>query len=168
MASPIAPPAAFGLVSGTAYASTTPEALEEILEHLDLGSIEQENFRLERAIQQLVQSNQEIAEFIEQERQELEQGQGQGQGQEYAQERESGAESQPPGFEPDPEFVQAIEENKEVIAKYERVCVQLKKAIAKKRGEERLDTQPEEVDVVEEGAVAQGGGQSGDQEGVFL
>ncbi|KAF9968070.1 hypothetical protein BGZ70_006871 [Mortierella alpina] len=166
MATPIAPPAAFGLVSGTAYASTSPEALEAILEHLDLGSIEQENFRLERAIQQLVQSNREIAEFMEQERQEQEQGQGQ----EHA--RESGGESQLPGFEPDPEFVQAIEENKEVIAKYERVCTQLKKAIAKKRGEERRDKQLEEVNVVEEGAVAQGGGQGGDQggdqKGVFL
>ncbi|KAG9325340.1 hypothetical protein KVV02_006980 [Mortierella alpina] len=163
MATPIAPPAAFGLVSGTAYASTSPEALEEILDHLDLGSLEQENFRLERAIQQLVQSNKEIAEFIEQERQEQEQ--------EQEQARASGKESQSPGFKPDPEFVQAIEENKEVIAKYERVCAQLMKAISKKRGEERMDEQLEE-DVVEECTVAQcgdrGGEQEGDQDGVFL
>ncbi|KAF9943916.1 hypothetical protein BGZ72_003084, partial [Mortierella alpina] len=155
MSTPIAPPAAFGLVSGTAFASTSPEALVEILDHLDLASLEQENFRLERAIQQLVQSNKEIAEFIEQERQEQQQ-QLEEQPQQEEKERGNEGESQSSGFEPDPEFVKAIEENKEVIAKYERVCVQLGTAIAKKRGEERTDVQKEE-DAADESTVAQGG-----------
>lgn len=161
MANPIAPPAAFGLVSGAALASTSPEALAEILDHLDLGSLEQENFRLERAIQQLVQSNKEIAEFIEQERQEQEQEQ------ESEQEREHGETSQQPGFEPDPEFVQAIQENKEVIAKYERVCAQLQKAISKKRGEDSTDVTLEE-DAAGESTVVRGGDQGDEQDGVFL
>ncbi|KAF9566218.1 hypothetical protein EC968_003800 [Mortierella alpina] len=153
MSTPIAPPAAFGLVSGTAYGSLSPEALDEMLDHLELGSLEQENFRLERAIHQLVQSNKEIAEFMEQERQE------QLHEQEQESERESeDNKSQSLGFAPDPEFVQAIEENKGVIAKYERVCAQLKKAISKKRGEERTDEQLEE-DVVEESTVTQSGDQ---------
>ncbi|KAG0206659.1 hypothetical protein BGX28_001907 [Mortierella sp. GBA30] len=70
MTSPIAPPAAFGPISGTALTSASPEALAKIFDTLELASLEQENFRLERAIQQLVQSNKEIEDFIELERQE--------------------------------------------------------------------------------------------------
>ncbi|KAF9340733.1 hypothetical protein BGZ91_000466 [Linnemannia elongata] len=122
--SAIAPPAEFA-ISGTAFASASPEALAKILDTLDLPSLEQEHSRLERAIQQLVQSNKEIAEFIELEQQDLIEFQKQqgGDGSEAAE-----------AFEADPEFVLAIEENKVVIAKYERTCADLLRAIQRKRG----------------------------------
>ncbi|KAF9082478.1 hypothetical protein BGX23_012410 [Mortierella sp. AD031] len=122
--SAIAPPAEFA-ISGTAFASASPEALAKILDTLDLASLEQEHTRLERAIQQLVQSNKEIAEFIEQEQQDLI---------EYQKQHGDNNDSSIAGFEPDPEFVLAIEENKVVIAKYERTCADLSKAIQRKRG----------------------------------
>ncbi|KAF9106140.1 hypothetical protein BGX29_010390 [Mortierella sp. GBA35] len=122
--SAIAPPAEFA-ISGTAFASASPEALAKILDTLDLASLEQEHTRLERAIQQLVQSNKEIAEFIEQEQQDLI---------EYQKQHGDNNDSSIAGFEPDPEFVLAIEENKVVIAKYERTCADLSEAIKRKRG----------------------------------
>ncbi|KAI1315759.1 hypothetical protein EDD11_000362 [Mortierella claussenii] len=140
MASPVAPPAAFGLISGTAFTSASPAALDEILDSLEVSSLEQEHSRLQRAVQQLEQSNREITQFIEQEQQELIAH--------YQQQREArarigaGPESVPETQEaeenestdPDPEFVLAIEENKVVIAKYQRTCEQLKSAIARRRG----------------------------------
>lgn len=110
--SAIAPPAAFGSL----YKSTTPEALDQILRELDLASLEQEQFRLERAIQALLKSNKEIQEFIELEQQEQQE------------------EGNVP--EPDPEFVLAIEENVQVIGKYEATCAALKRIIREKRGAE--------------------------------
>ncbi|KAG0024689.1 hypothetical protein BGZ81_007624 [Podila clonocystis] len=110
--SAIAPPAAFGSL----YKSTTPEALDQILRELDLASLEQEQFRLERAIQALVKSNKEIQEFIELEQQE--------------QEAEGNV------SDPDPEFVLAIDENVQVIRKYEATCAALKRIIREKRGAE--------------------------------
>ncbi|KAF9385548.1 hypothetical protein CPC16_007923 [Podila verticillata] len=115
--SAIAPPAAFGSL----YKSTTPEALDSILRELDLASLEQEQFRLERAIQALVKSNKEIQEFIELEQQEQEQ------------------EGIVPN--PDPEFVLAIEENVQVIRKYEATCAALKRIIREKRGGQVGDEQ---------------------------
>ncbi|KAG0292927.1 hypothetical protein BGZ96_003507 [Linnemannia gamsii] len=143
----IAPPAEFA-ISGTAFTSASPEALAKILDTLDLASLQQEHARLERAIQQLVQSNKEIAEFIEQEREDLigyqqQQGDGDASGE---------------GFEPDPEFVLAIEENKVVIAKYEGTCADLLKAIQRKQG-----VVAEEVKEVEEGSE-----QAGAIDGVYL
>ncbi|KAG0080078.1 hypothetical protein BGZ92_000779 [Podila epicladia] len=111
--SAIAPPAAFGSL----YKNTTPEDLDQILRELDLASLEQEQFRLERAIQALVKSNKEIQEFIELEQQE--------------QEVEGGDVP-----DPDPEFVMAIEENVQVIRKYEATCAALKRVIREKRGAE--------------------------------
>ncbi|KAG0331586.1 hypothetical protein BG000_010759, partial [Podila horticola] len=111
--SAIAPPAAFGSL----YKSTTPEALDQILRELDLASLEQEQFRLERAIQALLKSNKEIQEFIELEQQEQQEEEG----------------NVP---EPDPEFVLAIEENVQVIGKYEATCAALKRIIREKRGAE--------------------------------
>ncbi|KAH7060259.1 hypothetical protein BKA57DRAFT_446725 [Linnemannia elongata] len=146
--SAIAPPAEFA-ISGTAFASASPEALAKILDTLDLPSLEQEHSRLERAIQQLVQSNKEIAEFIELEQQDLIEFQKQqgGDGSEAAE-----------GFEADPEFVLAIEENKVVIAKYERTCADLLRAIQRKRG-----VVAEEVKETEDG-----GEQAGADGGVYL
>ncbi|KAF9150702.1 hypothetical protein BG015_007472 [Linnemannia schmuckeri] len=146
--SAIAPPAEFA-ISGTAFASASPEALAKILDSLDLASLEQEHARLERATQQLVQSNKEIAEFIEQEQQDLVEFQKQ-QGSEATEAEE--------GFEPDPEFVLAIEENKVVIAKYERTCADLLKAIQRKRG-----IVVEEVKETEDGVE-----QAGADDGVYL
>jgi hypothetical protein len=143
-------PAEFA-ISGTAFASASPEALAKILDTLDLASLEQEHARLERAIQQLVQSNKEIAEFIEQEQQDLiefQKSQGGG----------GGGDTSGEGFEPDPEFVLAIEENKVVIAKYERTCADLLKAIQRKRG-----TVAEEVKEFDDG-----GEQTGADDGVYL
>ncbi|KAF9293914.1 hypothetical protein BGZ74_011511 [Mortierella antarctica] len=111
--SAIAPPAAFGSL----YKSTTPEDLDKILRELDLASLEQEQFRLERAIQALVKSNKEIQEFIELEQQEQEEEEG----------------NVP---DPDPEFVLAIEENVQVIHKYEVTCAALRRVIREKRGAE--------------------------------
>ncbi|KAF9357232.1 hypothetical protein BGX26_004033 [Mortierella sp. AD094] len=122
MTSQIAPPASFGLISGTAFASASPAALAKILDSLDLTSLEYEHTRLERAIQQLEQSNKEIKEFIELEQQEL-----------AAHLQEQGDNDVNP-FEPDPEFMLAIEENEAVIAKYNKTCADLKGAIQKKRG----------------------------------
>ncbi|KAG0006227.1 hypothetical protein BGZ80_010831 [Entomortierella chlamydospora] len=117
MASQIAPPASFGLISGTAFASASPAALAKILDSLDLASLENEHARLERAIQQLEQSNKEIEEFIELEQQEL----------------AAHLQGDNP-FQPDPEFMLAIDENKAVIAKYNKTCADLKSAIQRKRG----------------------------------
>ncbi|KAF8937560.1 hypothetical protein BGZ47_008969 [Haplosporangium gracile] len=146
--SAIAPPAEFA-ISGTAFASASPEALAKVLDTLDLASLEQEHARLERATQQLVQSNKEIAEFIEQEQQDLIDFQKQ-QGSEAGEAGE--------GFEPDPEFVLAIEENKAVIAKYERTCADLLKAIQRKRG----------IVVEEVKETEDGGEQAGADDGVYL
>ncbi|KAF9423181.1 hypothetical protein BGZ94_008362 [Podila epigama] len=107
MSAIIAPPAAFGQL----YQSTTPESLEKILLELDLASLEQELFRLERAVQALSKSNTEINAFIEEEAQTV-------------------------GGSPDPEFVLAIKENEEVIRKYEATCVALKRVIQQKRNSE--------------------------------
>ncbi|KAF9932099.1 hypothetical protein FBU30_008913 [Linnemannia zychae] len=143
--SAIAPPAEFAL-SGTAYASTSSETLAMILDALDLASLEQEHARLKRSIQQLVQSNKEIEEFIEQEKQEwMEFKEHQGQ-------QVHGI-----SYQPDSEFVLAIEENKEVIAKYERICAELAKAIQKKR--DVLETR--EAAVVDDEQV-------GEDDGVYL
>ncbi|KAF9904914.1 hypothetical protein EC991_002214 [Linnemannia zychae] len=147
--SAIAPPAEFA-ISGTAFASASPEALAKILDTLDLASLEQEHNRLERAIQHLTQSNKEIAEFIEQEQQDMIEFQKMQQGQDS----EAAGE-----FEPDPEFVLAIEENKLVIAKYERTCGDLLKAIQRKRGV---------TEVAEREPVIEGGEQAGEDDGVFL
>lgn len=144
MASEIAPPASFGLISGTAFASTSPEVLAKILDSLDLPSLEYEHTRLQRAIQQLEQSNKEIAEFIEQEQQELAA---------HHQQQDS---INP--FEPDPEFLLAIEENEVVIAKYNKTCAQLMGAIQRKRGT------ASEVEVAHEPS----GSEEGAQDGVFL
>ncbi|KAK3836744.1 MAG: hypothetical protein J3R72DRAFT_202417 [Linnemannia gamsii] len=149
--SAIAPPAEFA-ISGTAFASASPEALAKILDTLDLASLEQEHFRLQRAIQQLVQSNQEIAEFIEQEQQDVIEFQ------KTLQSREGTAMEF--GFEADPEFVLAIEENKVVIAKYERTCADLWKAIQRKRGVTEV--------VADKAAAVEGGEQAGADDGVFL
>ncbi|KAG0273172.1 hypothetical protein BGZ95_011006 [Linnemannia exigua] len=148
--SAIAPPAEFA-ISGTAFASASPEALAKILDTLDLASLEQEHFRLERAIQQLVQSNKEIAEFIEQEQQDLIEFQKTQQGSEGAAMGE---------FEPDPEFVLAIEENKVVIAKYERTCADLWSAIQRKRGVTEV--------AADKAVVVEGGEQAEADDGVFL
>lgn len=143
----IAPPAEFA-ISGTAFASVSPEALAKILQTLDLASLEQEHTRLERAIQQLVQSNKEIAEFIEQEQQDLVEFQKQ----------QGGGSEAAEAFEADPEFMLAIEENKVVIAKYERTCADLLRAIQRKRG-----VVAEEVKETEDG-----GEQAGADDGVYL
>ncbi|KAG0357498.1 hypothetical protein BC939DRAFT_478217 [Gamsiella multidivaricata] len=123
----IAPPASFGLISGTAFASASPAALAKILDSLDLASLEQEHSRLQRAIQQLQQSNKEIKEFIELEQQELQEHHQQHGGTEAG-------DTETSSYEPDPEFMLAIEENEAVIAKYERICEQLMSAIQSKRG----------------------------------
>jgi len=115
--SAIAPPAAFGAL----YRSTSPEALDSILRELDLASLEQEQFRLERAIHALVKSNKEIQEFIELEQQE---------------QKQEGNVSNP-----DREFVIAIEENFQVIRKYEATCAALKRIIREKRGSQVGDEQ---------------------------
>lgn len=146
--SAIAPPAEFAL-SGTAFASASPEALAKILDTLDLASLEQEHNRLERAIQQLVQSNKEIEEFIEQEQQDLI---------EFQKQQSGGGSETAEAFEADPEFVLAIEENKVVIAKYERTCADLLKAIQRKRG-----VVAEEVKETEDG-----GEQAAADDGVYL
>ncbi|KAK3820830.1 MAG: hypothetical protein JOS17DRAFT_754974 [Linnemannia elongata] len=147
--SALAPPAEFA-ISGTAFASASPEALAKILDTLDLASLEQEHTRLERAVQQLVQSNKEIAEFIEQEQQDLI---------EFQKQQSGGGDSETAeAFEADPEFVLAIEENKVVIAKYERTCADLLKAIQRKRG-----VVAEEVKETEDG-----GEQAAADDGVYL
>ncbi|KAK3817775.1 MAG: hypothetical protein J3Q66DRAFT_341127 [Benniella sp.] len=122
MDSTIAPPASLGLVSGTAFSSVSPEALARILDELDMSSLEQEHSRLKHAIKQLEQSNKEIAEFME-----LEQ-------QEFKEKQQHNDTCSSNGYEPDPEFVIAIEENKVVIAKYEKTCAELMKAIERKGG----------------------------------
>ncbi|KAF8939211.1 hypothetical protein BGZ58_010385 [Dissophora ornata] len=124
MTSAIAPPASFGLISGTAFASASPAALAKILDSLDLASLEQEHSRLQRALQQLEQSNRDITEFIEVEQLELQEAHQAG-----------GINSDLSSLEPDPEFVLAIEENNVVIAKYEKTCADLMSAIQKKRNE---------------------------------
>ena len=127
MTSAIAPPATFGPISGSAFTSASPAALEKILDALDVESLEKEHERLLKAIQQLVQSNKEIQEFIELEQQEL--------SDHHKTQRELGlTQEEHSSVEPDPEFVLAIEENKVVIAKYEQTCDHLKKAIQKKHG----------------------------------
>ncbi|GJJ78051.1 hypothetical protein EMPS_10410 [Entomortierella parvispora] len=127
MASAIAPPASLGLVSGSAFSSASPAVLEQMLDTLDVESLEKELERLQRATQQLVQSNKEIEEFIELEQQDLLAH--------HQNQKELGLTNEEhSSVEPDPEFVLAIEENKEVIEKYERTCVHLKTAIQKKRG----------------------------------
>ncbi|KAG9073179.1 hypothetical protein KI688_000966 [Linnemannia hyalina] len=146
--SAIAPPAEFA-ISGTAFASASPEALAKILDTLDLPSLEQEHTRLERAIQQLVQSNKEIAEFIEQEQKDL---------LEFQEQQGGGGSEAAEAFEADPEFVLAIEENMVVIAKYERTCADLLRAIQRKRG-----VVAEEVKETEDG-----GEQAGADDGVHL
>lgn len=143
----IAPPAEFA-ISGTAFTSASPEALAKILDTLDLASLQQEHARLERAIQQLLQSNKEIAEFIEQEQEDLI----------AFQQQQGGGDTNGEGFEPDPEFVLAIEENKVVIAKYEGTCADLLKAIQRKRG-----VVADEVKEVEDS-----GEQAGADDGVHL
>jgi len=127
MTSTIAPPASFGLISGSAFSSASPAVLEKMLDTLDVESLEKELERLQRATQQLVQSNMEIQEFIELEQQDL--------AAHHQTQKELGLTNEEhSSVEPDPEFVLAIEENKEVIEKYERTCVHLKNAIQKKRG----------------------------------
>ncbi|KAG0227738.1 hypothetical protein BGX31_006859 [Mortierella sp. GBA43] len=128
MSSAVAPPASFGLVSGTAFASASPEALARMFDTLDVASLEQEHSRLHQAIKQLEQSNKEIGEFIEQEQQEFKEHNEQ---QRIARGDTS---SDDISLVADPEFVLAIEENKVVIAKYEKTCAELKKAIQRKGG----------------------------------
>ncbi|KAF9180046.1 hypothetical protein BGZ51_006437 [Haplosporangium sp. Z 767] len=150
MTSPIAPPASFGFIPGTAFTSAPPEVLAKILDTLDLASLEQECSRLELAIQKLVQSNQEIADFIELDQQEMIAHLA----------RVEGSTETTSAPEPDPEFVLAMEENKEVIAKYEKTCAELKLAIQKKRGEGEMSqeqTASSEASAVEDADAASGG-----------
>ncbi|ORZ08814.1 hypothetical protein BCR41DRAFT_359070 [Lobosporangium transversale] len=135
MDSVIAPPASFGLISGTAFASASPTRLAEILESLELASLEQEHWRLQRAIQQLKQSNKEIADFIEQEQQQQQQ-----QKSDVNNNGDSSSDdaNQIDALGPDPEFLLAIEENKAIIAKYERICEQLMEAIVRRRATENI------------------------------
>ncbi|KAG0301418.1 hypothetical protein BGZ98_008367 [Dissophora globulifera] len=134
MASAIAPPASFGLISGTAFASASPAALAKILDSLDLASLELEHSRLQRAIQQLEQSNKDITEFIELEQLELQE----------ARQASENADIDMDTFEPDPEFVLAIEENKAVIEKYERTCASLMSAIQRRHSEAAAEDVQEE------------------------
>ncbi|KAG0327688.1 hypothetical protein BGZ99_007118 [Dissophora globulifera] len=156
MASAIAPPASFGLISGTAFASASPAALAKILDSLDLASIELEHSRLQRAIQQLEQSNKDITEFIELEQLELQE----------ARQASENADIDMDTFEPDPEFVLAIEENKAVIEKYERTCASLMSAIQRRHSEAATE------DVQEENKLAPAGSSAvtdeADQGGIHL
>ncbi|KAF9203379.1 hypothetical protein BGZ49_006499 [Haplosporangium sp. Z 27] len=125
MTSDILPPvSSFGLISGTAFTSASPAVLAKILDSLDLASLEHEHARLQLAIKQLEQSNKEISEFIELEQQELA---------EHLQE-------QGHPFQPDPEFMLAIEENEAIIAKYNKTCADLMSAIQKKRESGQVET----------------------------
>ncbi|KAG0253090.1 hypothetical protein BG011_006573 [Mortierella polycephala] len=150
MASPIAPPASFGFIPGTTFTSASPEVLAKILDTLDLASLEQECSRLELAIQKLVQSNQEIADFIDLDQQEMIA---------HLAQVEGGAKTTSVP-EPDPEFVLAMEENKEVVAKYEKTCAELKLAIQKRRGEGETSKEQDassEASTVEDAGAASGG-----------
>ncbi|KAF9939157.1 hypothetical protein BGZ65_011308 [Modicella reniformis] len=161
MSSTIAPPASFGLVSGTAFASASPEALSGILDSLDLSSLEQEHTRLQRAIKQLEQSNKEMTEFIQLEQQEQKETYEQ-------QQHDSGGSIEYTPLDPDPDFVLAIEENKVVIAKYEKACADLTKAIQRKRGS--TSNKLGESSGQEESPQNHGGTIEGEttQDGVFL
>lgn len=163
MSSAIAPPASFKLVSGTAFASASPEALARILDSLDVSSLAQEHTRLQRAIKQLEQSNKEISEFIEQEQQEHREYYGQQQ--QTSSGDTIGSEYVP--LEPDTEFVLAIEENKVVIAKYEKTCAELMKAIQRKGGSLACTPgEPVERESVESNGAIEGGETT--QDGIYL
>lgn len=163
MSSAIARPASFGSVSGTAFASASPEALARILDSLDVSSLELEHTRLQRAIKLLEQSNKEITEFITLEQQELREHH------EQQQQTSNGdtTSSQYISLEPDPEFVLAIEENKAVIAKYDKTCAELMKAIQRKGGSLTCTPGgPAERESVESNGAFEGG--EANQDGVYL
>jgi len=161
MDSTIAPPASLGLVSGTAFSSVSPEALARILDELDMSSLEQEHSRLKHAIKQLEQSNKEIAEFMELEQQEFKEKQ---------QHNNTGDDTRSSNeYEPDPEFVIAIEENKVVIAKYEKTCAELMKAIERKGGSRTCGpSRPTEQQEPVESNRTTEGGEATQDDGIYL
>ncbi|KAF9435419.1 hypothetical protein BGZ76_006324 [Entomortierella beljakovae] len=100
--------------------------MTKTLDSLDLPSLEYEHTRLQKAIQNLELSNMEIAEFIEQEQKDLIE--------QLKLESQSDSDDIVNPFEPDPEFMLAIEENKAVIEKYSKTCSELMLVIQRKRG----------------------------------